>query len=103
MNKPPLLNSRTRDNIERLISNSPHAVALTGEAGAGKGSAAHYLGAALLNIAQVKLINHPYFLCLDAKESKAGIDEVREMQSFLTLKVPGRQTVKRVVCLENID
>lgn len=100
MNSNLVSHSRTRQQIEGFLLSPSHAVALNGEIGAGKGHTAEYICAQLL---QADIKNHPYVKKLDTQATKAGIDEVRELQKFLTLTVPGKQAIKRALIIEYID
>lgn len=89
------MNPITREHINSFITKPTHAVALTGPSGAGKLYAAQLIGQQLLDGEKT------YLRELDG--SKVGIDEVRSLQSFLALTVPGRRVIKRVVIVDAID
>ena len=94
---------QTGKRIESFIAAPSHALSLSGEPGAGKGMAARYIAACILQTELKSVENHPYVHILDGQASKTGIDEVRKVQTFLTLKVPGADSLKRAVIIENLD
>lgn len=98
-----LAHSRTKKQIEQYLIQPTHALGLSGETGAGKGYVAIYLCANLLSIDIESIETHPYVRTVEAGKDKTGIDDIRELQKFLTLTVPGVGTVKRVVILEQFD
>lgn len=98
-----LLHSATSKQLDILLTDPAHAIALVGETGSGKGFAAKELAAELLDTSQEKLPIHPYVRLIDAAEIKEGIDEVRKSQSFLKMTVPGRGQIKRILIVLNID
>lgn len=97
----PVMHQQTARQIERILDSPPHAIGLCGDGGAGKGYLANYISAKILDISEIS--EHPYVLHLDVVQDKAGIEEVRKAQNFLTLTVPGNNTFKRVVIIEYID
>ncbi len=96
-----LIHPYTQQQLEQVIHQSPHAIGLFGEAGAGKAQLARHLAAQLLDSAPEQLASHPYVLQLDCAR-KTGIEEVRDMQRFLSLTVPGHQAKRRCVILEDV-
>ena len=96
------LHKTTSETLERFIDAPSHAVLLTGTAGIGKKSVAHYLADQLLNHTYSSLAEHPYVRVISSPDGKAiGIEVIRELEHFLSLKVPGQATIKRVIIIEN--
>lgn len=98
-----LANNHTEIQLSRFISDPSHALMISGEKGAGKFTIAKYIVASILNVSFDKLLLHPYTFMLDASQEKTGIDEVRKIQKFLSLVVPGQPTIKRAVIIEYLD
>lgn len=96
-----LIHPATEKQFKRLKEMPAHAIGLVGESGAGKGMAAEYLASLLLGSDNVA--SHPYVRNMDLALTKTGIDDVRDVQQFLKLKVPGSQNIKRIIILQNID
>lgn len=96
----PIMHSQTSHQVERLLSSPSHALGLTGEQGAGKGHIAYYIASQILNSDPS---DHPYVKHIDVVTQKTGIEDIRELQKFLSLTVPGKDIYKRVVIVEHID
>jgi DNA polymerase-3 subunit delta' len=94
---------KTEEKIQHYMSNPSHAIAIVGSEGSGKSYVANYLAANLLGLSLEKLTDYPYVYKVDVRQIDAGIDEVRELQKKLSLQVPGKQTIKRVIILQNIE
>lgn len=92
--KDLLLHPATRQQIEAFLARPSHAVMLVGPAGSGKRSLALELAAAL------NQDNQPYQEILEHSEGRQlGIDEIRRLEHFLALKVPGGGTYSRFVII----
>lgn len=89
----------TISSIDRIIHSEPGSVALVGQRGAGKLYAAEYIASQVLAIDNPN--TNPYFIVLNAE--KSGIENVRELQKKLILKVASTQSVDRVVVIEHFD
>lgn len=87
----------TQQHIDRFLAAPSSSLGIHGEAGTGKGYAAQYI------VAQLVGANTPYIRVLDASQSKTGIDEVRALQKFLSLTVPGNASLRRAVIIEHLD
>lgn len=98
-----LMHAHTRKQIEQYLVSPAHALGVNGEVGAGKGYIATYLCSQLLNVSIEDTDQHPYVLKMNALARKTGIDDIRELQKFLMLTVPGTGYIKRVVIVEYID
>lgn len=96
-----LIHPYTQQQLEQVVNQSPHAIGLFGEVGSGKAQLARHLAARLLHTTPEQLAGHPYVLQLDCAR-KTGIEEIRSMQRFLSLTVPGEQTIRRCVILEDV-
>jgi DNA polymerase-3 subunit delta' len=97
-----LLNYRTKDQIDSFISKPAHALGLLGSAGAGKSFIAQNIIATTLDSSLESVVAHPYVYILDAAGA-GGIEQVRELQAFLKLKVPGKATIRRIALIEHAD
>lgn len=99
-----LLHPRTEKQLADFLSNPSHAITLIAPAGSGKHSLAWLLASQLLAVDSDRLINQPYFksICsLDGKD--ISIESIRELEHFLSLKVPSHALVHRVVVIEDAE
>jgi hypothetical protein len=79
-----------------------HALLLTGPPGSGKASLAAQLAADILQIDLSALASYPYLRRIEPIDGKAiPIETVRELEHFLSLRVPGRQDINRVVIIDS--
>lgn len=90
MYKDLLLHPRLDAQLRLLIENPPHGLLLAGPAGSGKQTLSQHLAASLLRTTPEKLLSHPYVLAIDPSGDSISIDEIRSLQQFLKLKVPGQ-------------
>lgn len=95
-----LIHPATKKAYERVISELPHALIVLGEAGAGKTFLSENLASEILKT--VKLHSYPYFHIFPSDEA-AGIDQVREIKRFLSLKTTGTGIVRRIVIIDGAD
>lgn len=98
----PLMHTHTRKQLEAFVSHPSHAVLLVAPAGAGKGSAARWLAGRLLNLAPDRLEHYPYLRMISSVDGKPiGIETIRELEHFLSLKVPLSGSISRIVIIED--
>ncbi len=94
----------TEKNIKAFIARPSHGLLLVGTKGSGKGYVAKYIVSEILGKAQGDIAKHPYFKILDSSaESPAGIDDIRELKSFLGLRTTGRSPLRRFVIIKNAE
>ena len=97
-----LLHPSTQQQTSAFLDEPSHALILVGPAGSGKLSLALQLSGQLLGIDTSAVSDYAYVKIIRPLEGKAiGIEAVRELEHFLSLKVPGRQRFNRVVVIEN--
>ena len=96
-----LLHAQTLSAVEQLVVNPSQAVVLTGPSGIGKGSLIDKLAAELLNTTSIE--QHAGVLVVEKESDKTeiGIDAVRRIQHFLSLKTTGDAKVRRIVKIED--
>lgn len=95
-----LLSETTEKKLTHLIKHPPHAVGVVGAGGFGKTALSRYVIAEILKINREKLINYPYFLNLKPENKTISIEVVRQIAHFLDLKVPGKDSIRRAVLIE---
>lgn len=97
-----LLHPQTENSVTTFLANPSHAVGIAGSPGAGKDYLSWHMAAELLGITLDKVPSHPRVFMIDV-DAGEGIEKVRELQSFLSLKVPGSGTIKRCVIIRELE
>lgn len=88
--------------VAAFVAQPSHALLLTGPPGMGKASLATYVAEQILGVAPGSLSSHPYVRQIAPEDGKAiSIETVRELEHFLSLKVPGQQVINRLVSIED--
>lgn len=98
-----LIHPDSLNALERFLQAPAHAVLLEGPAANGKRLIAKETAAALLHTDTTHLDAHPSFLHLEPVNGTIQIERVREITAFLSLKVPGKEAIKRVVLIDDAD
>lgn len=99
-----IAHKQTKQEIENYLNNPVHAVEILGTKGAGKGYVAQYICCELIKVKNTQALQaYPYYYYLNAESDKTGIEQIRELQSKLTLKVPGSEPIRRILLIENFD
>jgi replication-associated recombination protein RarA len=95
-----LFNPSTKRAVASFIEKPAHAVMITGPSGIGKGHVAKYVTSKLLKVEQGAVLKHAYVTVVAPEKGSISIDQVRELQKQLKLKVPGTDTIRRVIIIE---
>lgn len=90
-----------KKQLDDFVQRPAHALLITAPEGSGKLQCARYVAQKLLGITEKQLEAHPYVSHLSPENSSHGIESIRKLQTLLRLKVPGKQTIRRVVILED--
>lgn len=100
--KQLVLSPHTRDQIEAFTAKPAHALLLTGPTGSGKYSLARLLAEEVLRLQEGGFETYPYGLRIRSEDGKAiGIESARQLEQFLSLKVPGAEAYDRAVIIED--
>lgn len=82
----------TRRQLEDFNGAPAHAILLTGSAGSGKSTLAVRLSETAIGLPDNGLSDYPYKMIVTAGDGKSiGIEAVRDIEHFLSLKVPDGQ------------
>lgn len=99
-----LLHPKTSEQIAAIHKRPPHGLLVTGPKGSGKHTLAERLAGDILGIAADRLDTYPYLQVIDPAEDSIKIEQIRELQQFLKLKVPARQAgLHRVVIIVDAE
>ena len=95
----------TKRAIDEFIVRPAHAVMITGQTGIGKASTAQYVVSRVLGLSGAQTVkSHPYVRIIRPEDNKAiPIETIRELQRFLSLKIPGSSDAKhaRAIIIED--
>lgn len=99
-----ILHERTKQAIDALVTNMPHAVMIVGADGIGKGSIALYIAEQLLGVSEDALIKTAAFKHLMPDEKGTiSIESVRQLQQYVKLRTTGTARVRRLILVEHAD
>jgi DNA polymerase-3 subunit delta' len=97
-----LLHKSTKQVLRTYLKDPSHALLLIAPSGSGKGSITRLLASELLQISDIKLLNHPYFKLIKPDDRQViSIDTIREIIHFTTLKTTSKSIVDRVIVIED--
>ncbi len=97
-----LLHPITTRQLAAFTAHPSHAVILLGSAGSGKLSLAEQLAEHVLELSSQRFAEYAYGQHISPVEGKAiGIEAIRDLEHFLSLKVPGRRLFDRAVIIED--
>jgi DNA polymerase-3 subunit delta' len=85
-----------------MLHGRPQAILLSGPAGMGKTAVAEWLAASFLGVPVEKLTSHPHVVHMQPEAGKAiSIETVRQLEHILSLQIPGKQVVSRVIIISH--
>jgi DNA polymerase-3 subunit delta' len=98
-----LVHAFTQQQMEQLVASPSHAVILAGSAGSGKYTLAIGLTEAILGLRPQGFADYPYKIEVVPEDGKPsiGIEAVRGLEHFLSLKVPSSAAYNRAIIIEN--
>ncbi len=97
---PLVIHPLTARQIAAFGAQPSHGLLLHGPAGSGKSAVANQLAATILGLGPEQLTDYPYLLQLDGPTiSSAAIEGVRQLEHFLSLRVPKTGAITRIVVI----
>lgn len=97
-----VLHKKTEREIKILLSSKPQSILIVGVSGIGKKSIAKVLAEQLLNTNDLN--TYPYSLTIRSENNKAiGIEFIRSLEHFLSLKVPLDSSPNRAALILDSD
>lgn len=97
-----LIHPKTKVAAQDFIDKPSHGLLISGLPGSGKTMLAMYLSRQLLGLnTDEQLKNYAYYLHIQPEANSIGIDQIRGLQKFLQLKVPGDNRVRRVAIISD--
>lgn len=97
-----VLHPVTRRAVDEFVGRPAHALMITGMAGSGKSSVAAQVVADVLKFDVAQYHTQPYVRTIRSVDNKAiPIEAVREVQKFLSLRVPGSRSLARAIVIED--
>ena len=97
----PLVNPRTKNQVDDFIKNPSHALIISGPDGSGKNQLTEYISLSILETSDIN--TYPYLHKIMPIDNKLGIEQVRELQELTKLKIPSNKKISRIVIIENAD
>lgn len=98
----PVTHDLTNRQLEAFKSRPSHALIAVGPTGIGKLTLALKLAEELLELKESGFAEHAYTAHIAPIEGKAiGIDQVRQIEKFLSLKVPSSKALSRALIIED--
>jgi DNA polymerase III delta prime subunit len=93
---------KTRSALDMVISSTPQSILLIGQDGIGKASTATALAEQILDIKD--FASYAYGFLVDPVNNEAGgIESIRQLQDFMSLKVLRKHDINRVAIIRNAD
>lgn len=97
-----VIHPQSKQRLAETAKAPAHAILLVGPVGGGKASVAQSLAETILGLPVGAFERHAYVLVIRPADSGSiSIEVVREVERFLSLKVPGQQAVNRVLIVED--
>lgn len=98
-----VLHQKTQLLIDNFTANPAQAIVIVGKRGIGKHSVATLLATQLLETDAAALENHPYFFARGGDTTAISINDVRDIQHFLSLKATASTLTQRVALVVDAD
>jgi hypothetical protein len=99
-----LLHPKTRIQVNYIIKNTTQSLLLSAGIGSGKKTLAKNIAANVLELTNLnQLANYPYYFHVSRLKNKSdiSIEQIRTVNDALKLKIPGNNTIRRIVFIED--
>lgn len=94
-----ILHPKTAAQLAGIITDPPHALLLSAPAGMGKSAVARSLAEQILGLG---LSTYAYGLEIQSEPGKAiGIEAVRNLEHFISLKIPAERKISRIIIIHD--
>ncbi|HEY4963655.1 MAG TPA: hypothetical protein VIH90_03105 [Candidatus Saccharimonadales bacterium] len=95
---------KSKQRLEAYLANPSQSLGIVGSSWLNLNQIIDNMACQLLNIHLDKLANYPYITRIDSVDNKAiGIEPIRQLGLFLSLKVPLNHDPNRLVIIRNAD
>ncbi len=101
MNPNLVLHPRTQEAVDRYLTHPAQSVLVTGAAGSGLTTLAHSMAASLLGVDAQKLLEQPYVRLISPENDKISITNIRDLQQFVSLQIPSKRQIGRVILIDD--
>ncbi len=98
-----VIHPSTRERLNDLILNPFQALLISGPDGIGKTTVAKYYLSVLLQCSIDAIDNYKYGLIISPDKKSISIDQIRQLNEFLTLKTIGSDKIRRFVMIEHAN
>jgi replication-associated recombination protein RarA len=97
-----VLHPLTAQQVDNFVGNPLHALLLVGPRGSGKNSLARDVAEKVLELQPGDSESYSYLKVIEPVDGKAiGIEAVREIEHFLSLKVPSQAVINRAILIQD--
>ncbi len=96
-----MLRQSTQEAVNRYLTHPAQSVLVTGAAGSGLTTLAHSVAASLLGVGAQKLSEYPYVRIISPENDKIGITNIRDLQQFVSLQIPSKRQIGRVILIDD--
>lgn len=97
-----VLHPSTKEALDGFIRDPSHAILMVGPAGSGKSFCSRVLAASLVGREADDLEKYQYLTVISPIDNKQiSIEQVRELQHIISLKIPGKQGIARIILIED--
>lgn len=101
--KVPVIHEAGLHELKTIVEHPVHSIGLHGPSGIGKTTLARWIITQITNDSNLAFESYPYFRLITPIQNNIGIDQVRELNKFMSLKTSGHHQIRRFVIIEQAD